>query len=294
MACEAAPIARRLELDVKTVRRAISQPPPAGAGVAAAAEQAGPVAGADHAVAARGAQSDPEAECWLLPWVPARTVRRYVAGLRPAVAPKEAFVHRTVRAATTVEVDFGEVVSRHRRRAAQGEVPGGDATVLHRVLREGVRGRAARVAARRHRVGVPPLRGRGGPRGPRQHLAGGQGRLGGPGPRRDRSAAFRGGYPFRAEFCAPAKGWERRSVECGVKFVSNLVFRPRLAAESWAALNAATIPEQEADLPTRRLEFVGGVGTGLSGQVKTEWNGRPSFLTSGRGAEVDPRGTTAS
>ena len=28
MACEAAPIARRLELDVKTVRRAISQPPP--------------------------------------------------------------------------------------------------------------------------------------------------------------------------------------------------------------------------------------------------------------------------
>ena len=25
--------------------------------------------------------------------------------------------------------------------------------------------------------------------------------------------AFRGGYPFRAEFCAPAKGWEKGSVE---------------------------------------------------------------------------------
>ena len=40
--------------------------------------------------------------------VPARTVRRYVAGLRAAVAPKEAFVHRSVRAGTTMEVDFGE------------------------------------------------------------------------------------------------------------------------------------------------------------------------------------------
>ena len=29
--------------------------------------------------------------------------------------------------------------------------------------------------------------------------------------------AFRGGYPFRAEFCAPAKGWEKGSVEGGVK-----------------------------------------------------------------------------
>ena len=26
-------------------------------------------------------------------------------------------------------------------------------------------------------------------------------------------AAFRGAYPFRAEFCAPAKGWEKGSVE---------------------------------------------------------------------------------
>ena len=32
--------------------------------------------------------------------------------------------------------------------------------------------------------------------------------------------AFRGGYPFRAEFCAPAKGWEKGSVETGVKYVS--------------------------------------------------------------------------
>ena len=66
--------------------------------------------------------------------------------------------------------------------------------------------------------------------------------------------AFRGGYPFRAEFCAPAKGWEKGSVETGVKYVRNLVFRPRLAVESWAALNAAIITELEADLPTRHLD----------------------------------------
>ena len=51
-------------------------------------------------------------------------------------------------------------------------------------------------------------------------------------------AAFRGAYPFRAEYCAPAKGWEKGSVETGVKYVRNLVFRPRPNVESWAALNA--------------------------------------------------------
>ncbi len=66
--------------------------------------------------------------------------------------------------------------------------------------------------------------------------------------------AFRGGYPFRAEFCARAKGWEKGSVECCVKYVRNLVFRPRLAVESWAALNAAIITELEADLPMRHLD----------------------------------------
>ena len=40
--------------------------------------------------------------------VPARTVRRYVAMLRTSVAPREAFVHRSVLPGTTMEVDFGE------------------------------------------------------------------------------------------------------------------------------------------------------------------------------------------
>ena len=66
--------------------------------------------------------------------------------------------------------------------------------------------------------------------------------------------AFRGAYPFRAEFCAPAKGWEKGSVETGVKYVRNLVFRPRPNVESWAALNALIVTELEADLPLRHLD----------------------------------------
>ena len=46
--------------------------------------------------------------------LPARTVRRYVAGLRMATTRKDAFVHRSVLPGTTMEVDFGEYVGRHR------------------------------------------------------------------------------------------------------------------------------------------------------------------------------------
>ena len=43
-------------------------------------------------------------------------------------------------------------------------------------------------------------------------------------------------------------------METGVKYVRNLVFRPRLVVESWAALNAALLAALEADLPTRHLD----------------------------------------
>ena len=47
-------IARRLQLDIKTVRRALAQPRPLVRGVVAAGAQPGPVAGADRAVAGPG------------------------------------------------------------------------------------------------------------------------------------------------------------------------------------------------------------------------------------------------
>ena len=89
--------------------------------------------------------------------------------------------------------------------------------------------------------------------------------------------AFRGGYPFRAEFCAPAKGWEKGSVETGVKYVRNLVFRPRLAVESWAALNATIITELEADLPTRHLDDGRSVAEALA-QERRHLRAMPAHL----------------
>ncbi len=162
----------------------------AGAGVADTAGDPGPVAGADQAVAARGAAVDRETDSSVVaadggtaPGADGALVRRGAedghdeeGGLR---APQRAARHD----------DGGRlrrVLGRHRRRAVQGQVPGGDATVLQRVLRQGVPGRADRVAARRHRVGVPLLRGPRGPPRARQHLAGRQGRVGGPGPGADR------------------------------------------------------------------------------------------------------------
>ena len=80
--------------------------------------------------------------------------------------------------------------------------------------------------------------------------------------------AFRGGYPFGAEFCAPAKGWEKGSVEGGVKYVRNLVLRPRLAVASWAPSSvfehAAILAELEADLPTRHLDDARSVQDALT------------------------------
>ena len=36
----------------------------------------------------------------------------------------------------------------------------------------------------------------------------------------DAFQAFRGGYPFAAAFCAPAKGWEKGSVEASGQVVT--------------------------------------------------------------------------
>jgi transposase len=106
-------IARRLGVDVKTVRRALQRVTPP----------------APRSSPARGSRLDPwreEIVGWLqADWkvtakrirrlleplagpVPGRTVRAYVARVRREVFPKEAFVHRTPPPGQTVEVDFGE------------------------------------------------------------------------------------------------------------------------------------------------------------------------------------------
>ena len=252
-------IARRLQLDVKTVRRAVDQPtapvrvsPQRGRGLDPWREQIAQWLRQDRRLTAKRIRR------LLLPLagpVAARTVRRYVAALKVATAPKEAFVHRSVRAGTTMEVDFGEswadiagVPCKVKYLVATlpaSNVYFAKAYPLERLesLLDGIEsaftyfgGVVERVVLDNTSLAV------------KQVLAG-----------RDRVeteafAAFRGAYPFRAEFCAPAKGWEKGSVETGVKYVRNLVFRPRPNVESWAALNALIVTELEADLSTRRLD----------------------------------------
>ena len=249
-------IARRLQLDIKTVRRALEQPtPPARASSPRVRsldpwrEQIAQWLDQDRRLTAKRIRR------LLLPLagpVAARTVRRYVAALKVATAPKEGYVHRSVRPGTTMEVDFGEswaeVAGVPRKvkylvaTLPYSNVYFAKAYPLERLesLLDGIAsaftyfgGVVDRVVLDNTSLAVKAV------------LAG-----------RDRleTAAFRGAYPFRAEFCAPAKGWEKGSVETGVKYVRNLVFRPRLAVESWAALKALLITELEADLPPRHLD----------------------------------------
>ena len=66
--------------------------------------------------------------------------------------------------------------------------------------------------------------------------------------------AFRGAYPFHADFCAPGKGNEKGSSETGVKYVRNNVFRPMLEVANFAELNALIRSELDDDLDVRRLK----------------------------------------
>ena len=106
-------IARRLKLDVKTVRRAIGRPTP-------------PVRVSPQRVRSLDSWQK-QIEEWLrddrrltakrvrrllLPLagtVSQRTVRRYVAALKSEVKPKEAFVHRSALPGATMEVEGDEM-----------------------------------------------------------------------------------------------------------------------------------------------------------------------------------------
>ena len=161
-------IARRLKLDVKTVRRAIGRPTP-------------PVRVSPQRVRSL----DPwrkQIEEWLHddPRLTAKRVRRLLLPLAGAGLPahctplrcgaeergeNEGGLRAPQRASR--RDDGGRLrgnVGRPRRGAVQGQVPGGNAAVLERVLRQGVPARAARVAARRYRVRLPLFRGRNGSR----------------------------------------------------------------------------------------------------------------------------------
>lgn len=76
------------------------------------------------------------------------------------------------------------------------------------------------------------------------------------GTEREESQAFhgwRGSLPMHADFCAPASGWEKGSVERGARYVQGLFFQPPPKASSWDDLNRQLAAALDADLDRRRL-----------------------------------------
>lgn len=255
-------IARRLGLDIKTVRRALqgdAAPPKArrpGRGKSMLEAWRGRIEGwlrSDRRLSARrvgrlleeeGAGSFKE-----------RTVRRYVSGLRRELFPREAFVHRTHEPGATMEVDFGEswvVVGdrRHKVKYLVAVLPSSNAyfAKAYRVERleclfDGLSsafrffgGLPSRVVLDNTSLAVKEV------------LSG-----------RDRAeteafAGFRGAWPFAADYCAPRKGWEKGSVEGGVQFVRDNFFRPTPQVGGWEELNACLERGLLADMDRRCVE----------------------------------------
>ena len=106
-------IARRLGVDVKTVRRALAQEearrprvsPPRGCRLDPHRDRIEAWLKEDPKLTAKRIRRLLVPQCGPMP---ARTVRGYVARVRAELFPKEAFVHRTHRPGDTMEVDFGE------------------------------------------------------------------------------------------------------------------------------------------------------------------------------------------
>ncbi len=253
-------LARRFKVDVKTVRRAVATPEP-------------PVV---RVSPARGQALDPQRErivAWLredrkitakrigrllapLLHDPTaeRTVRQYVAAIRREMFAKEAFVHRTHAPGDTMEIDFGEslavVAGRlDRVKFLVAALPASNAYFAKlypaerlECLLDGI------VAACRHFGGLPRrlvldntslavrevLRGR-----DRTETVGFQ--------------AFRGALPVHVDFCAPAKGWEKGSVEGGVGYTRDNGFRPMPHVVSLDVLTAEIAATFDEDLDRRRL-----------------------------------------
>jgi transposase len=252
-------IARRFGLDVKTVRRAVDRDE------AQRRRRSSP----------RGRRLDPwreQMEAWLredrklsakrirtllIPLagpVPSRTVREYVAGIRQALFAREAFVHRTHRPGDTVEGDFGEswaVVAGILRKVKYfvATLPCSNVYFAKAYPVERLECLLDGLAEAFGFLGGVPRRGvlDNTSLAVKKILSGAH---------REETAAFhafRGAYPFHVDFCAPGKGWEKGSVETGVKYVRNNVFRPLPHVESFAALNRRILEELERDLDIRTV-----------------------------------------
>ena len=252
-------IARRLGLDIKTVRRALEHDEaprrreslPRGCQFDEHREQIKTWLKEDRKLTAKRIGRLLVPTCGPLS---ARSLRRFVAQIRTEIYPKEAFVHRTHKPGDTMEVDFGEAWVELAGQARKVKfivvtLPASNAYFAwaYRVeklecLLDGIAralqyfgGLPRRLVLDNTSLAVKKvLKGRD----------------------RDETAdfhAFRGAYALDVDFCAPAKGNEKGSVEAGVRYVRNLAFRPLPKVATLDELNASILHELDVDLDARAV-----------------------------------------
>ncbi len=252
-------VARRLGLDVKTVRRALSRSE-------AVFERRSP---------ARGRRLDPWREriaVWLRtePRLSAKRVRlllldetgpiseratrKYVSELRARLFPRAGFIHRTHEPGRSFEADFGKSWARiagelRRAHYLAATLPSSNVYFVKAYPVERLECLLDGLLSFFLWLGGVPGRGvlDNTSLAVKEVLRG-----------RDRLEtelfhSFHGAFPFEAEFCAPGKGWEKDSVERGVEYGRGLCFRPIPEAASWDELNAQILVELERDIDRRAL-----------------------------------------
>lgn len=252
-------VGRRLGLDVKTVRRALSQvkapltrrSSPRGSSLDPWKTRIEELLRADARISAKRIARILQPESGPLQ---ERTVRKYVAALRTELRPKEAFVHRTPQPGDAMEVDFGESWAEiaGRRRKVKYVVVSSPASKAYfakaypverlECLMDGMAEAFAWFGGvpRRAVLDNTSLAVR--------KVLKGKDRM-----ETDRFHAFRGEWLIHVDFCAPGKGWEKGSVERGVEYVRGLAFRPTPKVESFDELNALILHELDHDLDRRKL-----------------------------------------
>jgi transposase len=252
-------IARRLGLDVKTVRRAVERTAPA---VKRSSPRRGRRLDVCRAEIIELLQLEPRISAKRIgrllgekaAGIGERALREYVHDLRGELSPPEAAVHRTHKPGATLEGDFFETWARiggllHKVKVLVTTLPCSNsyfakAYPLERLecLLDGLTesfkyfgGLPGRAVLDNTSLAVKKVL---------------------PGTERVETRAFhgwRGCFPLRVDFCAPAKGNEKGSVERGNEYVRGLFFRPVPAAATWDELNAALLAELDRDLDLRRL-----------------------------------------
>jgi transposase len=251
-------LARRFGLDIKTVRRALvrEEIPKRAVRVRprlldAYRDQIEEFLRQDADITAKriGRLLEPEAGRFK-----PRTLRSYVASVRGELFAKEAFVHRTHRPGRTMEGDFGEswaIVAGELRKVKFFVVtlpcsnayfarayPAERLECLLDCLAEAFAffgGVPERVVLDNTSLVVKKVM-----RGRDREVT-------------DAWDGFRGQYPFGCDFCAPAKGNEKGSVEGGVKYVRNNCFKPLPNVASFEELNALILQELVHDMALRTL-----------------------------------------